>query len=283
MTEHNRVIRGDCSLVLETLMEGSVDAVVCDPPYGLGTKQPSPEEIAHYLEGSRLNTGGDFMGRDWEIPPVSVWRKCFRALKPGGLLLAFAGSRTFDVMDVGIRAAGFEPVTTLAWIYGSGFPKSLNVGKALAKLERKEAAEKWAGWGTALKPSWEPILCFRKPGPESPLDLGVPFFYTGKANRSDRNDGLEDTENSHVTVKPTALMRWLIRIACPKGGLVLDPYAGSGSTLVAAAEEGMDFLGIEIDPVYFEVASKRASSLVARRETRETEADIFARMMDGDF
>jgi DNA modification methylase len=539
----NQVLHGNCLEVMKTLPDNSIDAIVSDPPYGLGDHQPTREDIIKYLQGSSLNTGGDFMGKDWEIPPVPVWEQCFRILKPGGHLLAFAGTRTFDMMSVGIRAAGFEDRDTIAsmfgpsvlqWIYGAGFPKSLDIAKAIdkmlkvkGKLIRTEEryneasgivnagrgagarefikreirepespeAKKWAGWGTALKPAWEPILCFRKPPgqtiirnvmengtgalniegcrvgneprvnppagnkpggnslemsvhgmpgdaaptvttgrwpanivvshtpactkvemAEFPLAddaaLGLPerwdcaencparkideqsgdsksssdpsrfqgltkfsnghyvnskaaaemtndlstaygdeggasryftgiapeasFFYTAKASKSDRNQGLDvqwqpgilalrddlseedlekvyaafpnvyrgdlpeifsdvqvpgtvrqffrqvhkgDRGNMHVTVKPVALMRWLVRLVCPKKGLVLDPYAGSGTTLVAAAEEGCDFIGIELDPAYYDIAAKRAVNVVEAREIRETETSLFDLMM----
>jgi DNA modification methylase len=581
----NQVLHGDCLEVLKTLPDNSIDAIVSDPPYGLGTKQPTREDIIKYLQGDRLDTGGDFMGKDWEIPPVTVWEQCYRVLKPGGHLLAFAGTRTFDMMSVGIRAAGFEDRDTVAsmfgpsvlqWIYGSGFPKSLDIAKAIDRMlgvkgkvirteqrmnepsgivnadrgagarefvERtirepaSDEAKKWAGWGTALKPAWEPILCFRKPPEKATtravLDNGVgalnigatrigtatrinqpagnvpggnslqmsvhgmpqdaeptvttgrwpanvilshtqecklvgkkrvkasfgvsggnpdghgiyagrfprgdgslvgyadeegleevedwscasncpvallddqsgvskssddptrfqgltkfpnghyvnsqaaadltndmstaygdeggasrffttvepetSFYYTAKASRADRNEGLDSGEqgtykpgtlvlrdnisdddmeeiyaafrrkfpvdvfdaetfpdtftdksvpnevrkhfrqaaksergNMHVTVKPVALMRWLVRLVCPKGGVVLDPYSGSGTTLVAAAEEGMDFVGIELDDAYHKIASKRATAVANKRAIRETEASIFDMMMGDD-
>lgn len=127
----NTIHLGDCVEVLRTLPDSSVDAVVTDPPYGLGTKEPSIAEIVAYLEGSELDSGGDFMGRAWSIPSVGVWKECFRVLKPGGHLLSFGGTRTFDLISMGLRAAGFENRDTVAtqfgttsvqWIYGSGFP-----------------------------------------------------------------------------------------------------------------------------------------------------------------
>jgi site-specific DNA-methyltransferase (adenine-specific) len=159
---------GDCLEVIKTLPDCSVDAVVTDPPYGLS-----------------------FMGKKWDydVPSVEIWAECLRVLKPGGHLLAFAGTRTQHRMAVRIEDAGFEIRDMIAWVYGSGFPKSLDVSKAIDKAAgeirprvaggqgganailgaRKcgEAisgeAQQWAGWGTALKPALEPITVARKP------------------------------------------------------------------------------------------------------------------------
>ena len=159
---------GDCLEVMRTMPDASVDAVVCDPPYGLA-----------------------FMGKRWDydVPTVAVWTECLRVLKPGGHLLAFAGTRTQHRMAVRIEDAGFEIRDMIAWCYGSGFPKSLDVSKAIdraAGLERDRIpggqggansilgarkcgeaisgeAQQWAGWGTALKPAMEPITMARKP------------------------------------------------------------------------------------------------------------------------
>jgi site-specific DNA-methyltransferase (adenine-specific) len=173
MTE---LIHGDCIEVLRAMPDCSVDAVVTDPPYGLS-----------------------FMGKKWDydVPGVEVWAECLRVLKPGGHLLAFAGTRTQHRMAVRIEDAGFEIRDMIAWVYGSGFPKSLDVSKAIDKAAgaerevvgetRKGAqsestgrygawgdgitptlpatpeAKQWQGWGTALKPALEPITVARKP------------------------------------------------------------------------------------------------------------------------
>jgi len=175
---------GDCLEVMRTMPDCSVDAVVTDPPYGLS-----------------------FMGKAWDydVPGVDVWREVLRVLKPGGHLLAFAGTRTQHRMAVAIEDAGFEIRDMIAWVYGSGFPKSLDVSKAIDKAagaerevvgqriygdghvqnstklaspigtfertqdERLETApatpeaQQWAGWGTAIKPSFEPVTWARKP------------------------------------------------------------------------------------------------------------------------
>jgi site-specific DNA-methyltransferase (adenine-specific) len=173
---------GDCLDVLATLPDNSVDSIVTDPPYGLS-----------------------FMGKKWDydVPSVAIWEQCLRVLKPGGHLLAFAGTRTQHRMAVRIEDAGFEIRDMIAWVYGSGFPKSLDVSKAIDKaagaerdvIERyraavqtgvtsglngskadsdgvtwatitapaTDAAKQWSGWGTALKPALEPITMARKP------------------------------------------------------------------------------------------------------------------------
>jgi site-specific DNA-methyltransferase (adenine-specific) len=278
----------------------SVDAVVTDPPYGLS-----------------------FMAKKWDydVPSTEIWAECLRVLKPGGYLLAFAGTRTQHRMAVRIEDAGFEIRDMLAWMYGSGFPKSHNLDG------------EHQGWGTALKPAMEPITMARKPfkatvaqnvqewgtgainidgcripcddgfekawdnpvstnisakggtyiseGIQHQVDLseykpsgrwpanvlhdGSPdvvrtigedsrFFYCSKSSSEDRNDGCD---NNHPTVKPTDLMRYLCRMVTPTGGIVLDPFTGSGSTGRGAVLEGFRFIGCEMDADYIEIAKAR--------------------------
>lgn len=341
---------GDCREILAGLPDESVSAVVTDPPYGLA-----------------------FMGKKWDydVPSVAIWEQCLRVLKPGGHLLAFAGTRTQHRMAVRIEDAGFEIRDMIAWVYGSGFPKSLDVSKAIDKAagaEREAAgpkiyagghiqnhsgvahgrsycgfdhsgttmetapatpeANQWSGWGTALKPALEPITVARKPlrgtvaanvleygtgainvdgcrvGTEStttirsgnsgshgrynrddrvftrenppgrwPANLihdgseevtglfpadedgeqsAARFFYTAKADKADRGPG-----NNHPTVKPLDLMRYLVRLVCPMGGVVLDPFSGSGTTLAAAQAEGCLAIGVEREAAYCEIIKGR--------------------------
>jgi site-specific DNA-methyltransferase (adenine-specific) len=446
---------GDCRDVMATLPAESVDAIVCDPPYGLS-----------------------FMGKGWDhgVPGVDFWVEALRVLKPGGHLIAFGGTRTYHRLAVAIEDAGFEVRDCLMWLYGGGFPKSLDVSKATDKQNGKQRrpqylrftewmrstgitakqineitdsfmgshyltdreqpavpteemfsklrphlptvpddieelvrmrtveaenfksrkvvsetrvdmfgeyevqdirrmvdaqkarpgiplqqnhhkmvaitspstdlAKEWHGWGTALKPAYEPAILARKPlrgtvadnvaqwgvgglnidgcrvgdkggrwpanvildeeaaaaldaqsgvtrgskpnpnvaygdgksandniygkglatstpsvAPYSDTGGASRFFYTAKASRSEREAGLDGVEaqraNHHPTVKPIALMRYMIRLVAPRGAVVLDPFMGSGSTGCAAMVEGMQFVGIDITPEYVDIARRR--------------------------
>lgn len=202
-TDAERVLHGSCLERLRELPDASIDAVVTDPPYGLSNVSTSTivEAVTQWATGNRefIPDARGFMGKAWDafVPPPAVWDECLRVLKPGGHLLAFAGSRTFDLMGLSIRFAGFEVRDSIAWLYGSGFPKSLDVSKAIDKAAgaqrevvgetRRGAqtiasnaygawgdgitptapatddAKRWQGWGTALKPAFEPLVVARKP------------------------------------------------------------------------------------------------------------------------
>jgi site-specific DNA-methyltransferase (adenine-specific) len=399
-----RIIIGDCFTALDTFREASFDAVVTDPPYGLGAP-PNPSEVLRaWLDGIDPPIfGGGFMGHDWDafVPSPALWRKVFRVLKPGAYAVVFASPRTLDWTSLALRLAGFEVRDTLMWLYGSGMPKSLDAAKAIDKrsgAERKiigmavdfardgaarktdgthrlpfadqgghghkdrwsatvtapatAEARRWEGWGTNLKPAYEPILLVRKPpaassiaenliahsvgainiggcripvesaagggaaggaalgrwpanvlhdgssevlaefpaapgqqgaltGTEPSSKMGANcygkldrryayrprvdggrsaarFFYCAKASRKDRNEGLpQGQKNTHPTVKPTKLMRWLCRLVTPSGGTLLDPFAGSGSTGKACRLEGFGFVGIERDAGSGKIARAR--------------------------
>jgi len=415
------LFHGDCLDVLRELADESVHAVVTDPPYGLSNTDPGhvTEAITHWTTGDRAflpSAGGGFMGKAWDefVPPPAVWDECMRVLKPGGHLLAFAGSRTVDLMALSIRLAGFDIRDSIAWLYSSGFPKSLDVAKAIDKtagfvgevlrtqtvdigmqggnmhtgrdreLAEREVralspeAELWSGWGTALKPAFEPIVVARKPlagtvaanvlahgtgalnidasripgepvaahgqtdGEKVALGRGWQGYAPGDAaatplNTSGRwpanvvldesqaavlDDQAPDTGGSgrssgpslygatdssaaygaragvadgyeprfyggerggasrmfptfryeakaptaerpvvdgvaHPTVKPLELMQWLVRLVTPKGGTVLEPFAGSGTTVEACLREGFDCIAIEREADYLPLIEKR--------------------------
>ena len=413
------VINADCIEHMNTMPPESVDSIVTDPPYHLTSKNGQSK---------------GFMGKEWDGGAIAfrteVWEAALRVAKPGAYLLAFGGTRTFHRMAVAIEDAGWEIRDTVMYVYGTGFPKSHNVSKAIDKeagaerevVERSknrnnvfthngnglpqnisdyettitasatEAAKQWDGWGTALKPAWEPIIVARKPldgtvaanvlthgtgamnidgcrvetndsfgggtkgtsgfaagyehdgwvagsnkgrwpanlihdgsdevaglfpvnkphkmvrnrtlgarpfnndgkateyeTTETIEDSGgsaARFFYCAKANKSDRNEGLEEFDlkreadrvsddgvggdnprnrtnklklNHHPTVKPTALMRYLCKLVTRLGGVVLDPFCGSGSTGKAAILEGFRFIGIEKEFEYCEIANARIS------------------------
>jgi site-specific DNA-methyltransferase (adenine-specific) len=333
------IINMDCRTGMATLPANSVDAIVTDPPYGL-SKQPNMREVlTHWLNGDEYSpTCGGFMGKKWDsfVPGPLVWEQALRVLKPGGYLVAFAGSRTVDLMATSLRLGGFEVVDMLHWLYALGMPKSMAIDKAIDKAAGAErskdpvtaAAAAWEGWGTSLKPCHEPIILCRKPlegtyannvqkhgvgalnidgcrvgssggtrheptgegrktgqvfgtygaskmmhieglgrFPGNVLHDGcLPepmdrYFYSTKATKADREAGL-DGKNPHPTVKPTKLMRWLCRLVTPPGGIILDPFTGSGSTGRGAVLEGFQFIGFELDPQYVETARARVDDAI---------------------
>jgi DNA modification methylase len=323
------LLRGDCTELLATMPAASVDAVITDPPYGIAFQghawdRPRGDCSGHGdgANGARSHAAG-FRYQAWSRQWAS---ECLRVLKPGGHLVSFGAPRTAHHLACGIEAARFELRDTLMWLFGQGFPKSRNLTGA------------WHGWGTALKPAYEPILLARKPlagttqdnadaygtgainvdacrddngrwppnvalshspdcqpgrcqhdCPHGLLGQRARFFYCAKANRRERDagcDGLrartidtfkigaaaerkaahEPTRNFHPTVKPIALMRWLVRLVTAPQGLVLDPFCGSGTTGCAAVLERRHFVGIERDPDYAEIAAARIVHWANQRE-----------------
>ena len=196
----NNVYVGNNLDILKTFPDNSIDSVVTDPPYGLG-KEPNAIEVLQswITTGYHEVKGKGFMGKEWDafVPQPNFWKEIYRVLKPGGYVLSFAGTRTYDWMVMAVRLAGFEIRDMIAWLYGSGFPKSHDISKAIDKslgAEREvvgkhqrpaksiytqaqvemskdvnitapstDEAKQWQGWGTALKPALEPIVMARKP------------------------------------------------------------------------------------------------------------------------
>jgi len=380
----------DCLDGMKLLDDNSVDSIVTDPPYELG-----------------------FMGKKWDSTGIAynieLWQECLRVLKPGGHLLAFGGTRTYHRMTCAIEDAGFEIRDCIQWIYGSGFPKSHDISKAIDKqagAERKvigkssrhgggikgngtsyelppdipyitapatPEAQQWEGWGTALKPANEPIVLARKPLSEKTIaenvlkwgtgglnidgcrielqedgedkwlggkgtwktekmaknvynggysgevvtssklgrfpanvildeeagalldqqsgvtrsgkvksDKGAyggvsttgflrgitttqnqhgdsggasRFFYCAKASKKERGEG-----NNHPTVKPLSLIKYLITLVTPPGGICLDPFEGSGTHALACKDLGFNYIGFELDKTYYNIATKRINA-----------------------
>jgi DNA modification methylase len=317
-----RVLHGDNLTALAELPRASVDAVVCDPPYGIDLQgrrwdgRAIREGAAATSTRQRLSRGEAF--QEW----TRSWAaECLEVLKPGAHLLAFGSPRTFHRLACGLEDAGFELRDTLMWVYASGMPKSRRLPN---------------GTGTGLKPAWEPILLARKRaemtvqhnlrqhgtgalnidacriGERWPANVLLGhdercsadacvgrcaaaaiddadqrgqatappsrMFFSSKVSREERDAGCGSlpaqelnlfpnaqgggrapatARNPHPTVKPIALMRWLVRLACPPTGVVLDPFCGSGSTGIAARLEGRLFLGIEREASYAPIARAR--------------------------
>jgi site-specific DNA-methyltransferase (adenine-specific) len=413
-----KIITGNNTDVLHTYEDNTFDSIVTDPPYGIA-----------------------FLGKDWDndTGALETWQECFRVLKPGGHLLAFSAARTYHHLATNIEMCGFEIRDQLMWLYGSGFPKAQDIGKAIQKRQGVEEtkhkkqighkqgdkfnttyeteyeetvptsieAQAWSGWKTALKPAHEPIVMARKPFKGSAIDnvlehgtgalnidasriayvdenkpkagnrtssfhqatgegetssggdgsggwnadavgrfpsnvLGEvegyqKFFYCPKVSRAERHAGFEKMPeyfmqrprdengnvstsktgpqllkqrdavnydplshipapfgdvkgcyddgkrfaakhqelqtnqstagNNHPTVKPVELMKYLVRLVTPKGGKVLDPFNGSGSTGMACVELGYDYTGIDLDKDYVEIANKRISAWEKKFDT----------------
>jgi len=268
----SKLFNGDCLEKLGEIQCACVDAVITDPPYGLS-----------------------FMGKKWdyEVPSIDIWKECLRVLKPGGHLLSFSSARTYHRMACNVEDAGFEIRDQIMWVYGSGFPKGktqlkpshepivmarkggkkqelriddCRVGKnGGCKLneESKKGKAGLSGAFVGLNGNRSPQVEGLGRWPANLIHDGSikiesfnRFFYCAKASNSDRGKG-----NNHPTVKPIDLMRYLIRLVCPVGSVVLDPFMGSGTTGKAALEEGMEFIGIEQSEEYMDISKKRLTNV----------------------
>ena len=267
----SKLFNGDCLEKLGELQCACVDAIVTDPPYGLS-----------------------FMGNKWdyEVPSIDIWKECLRVLKPGGHLLSFSSARTYHRMACNVEDAGFEIRDQIMWIYGSGFPKSTNQLKpshepiVMARKGGKKQELRINDCRVGNEKRFNLAAGNHKNGNAYNMSkTGMPenvegrecigrwpanlihdgniniesfnrFFYCAKASNSDRGKG-----NNHPTVKPIDLMRYLIRLVCPVGSVVLDPFMGSGTTGKAALEEGMEFIGIEQSEEYIDISKKRLTNV----------------------
>lgn len=237
MSEYrNQIIHGDCLEVLAGLPENVFDSCITDPPYGMSSDPDMLEVLTHWMSGEKYvhTDRGGMMNKSWDsfVPGPEYWRAVYRVLKPGAYLLAFASTRTWDLMSIAIRLAGFENRDTIAcfggnpgiaWVHAQGFPKGLDVSRAVdqiygmerevigpsrwahgngGKREKKKTnvygngqvqklvetaaasleAKRWAGWNTSLKPAWECVLVFRKPIREKTIAANVVKWGTGAVN-----------------------------------------------------------------------------------------------------
>jgi site-specific DNA-methyltransferase (adenine-specific) len=185
-----RLHLGDCIHAMRSMPEQSVEAAVTDPPYDLlqASRRGSARSNEPANPFGRHGSRGGFMGMAWDATGIAfdpaTWSEVLRVVKPGGHLIAFGGTRTWHRMTCAIEDAGFEIRDCLMWLYGSGFPKSLDVGRALAPLPRSSRADEaaWDGWGTGLKPAWEPIVLARRPLAARSVAANVRRFGTGAIN-----------------------------------------------------------------------------------------------------
>jgi DNA modification methylase len=166
--EGGSLIQGNCLFVMKKIPDNTIDGVITDPPYGLFSKPPNIIEVlTHWIAGDTYehNSSG-FMNQTWDsfIPGPEIWKELYRIIKPGGYVLVFSGTRTWDLMGIALRISGFFIKDTCMWLYGSGFPKSLSIHKTLLKTETSDCeANYWKQYGTSLKPAWEPIIIAQKP------------------------------------------------------------------------------------------------------------------------
>jgi len=327
-----KILEGDCLTSLIRIPTESIDSIIQDPPYEIG-----------------------FMGNGWDNTGVAydpkTWRAAHRVLKKGGYMVTFGATRTHHRMMDAMQRAGFEVLGVVAWCYGTGFPKSQNISKAIDKaagVERTEVigtrhrnvkpfndksgwnknntkgdyeykapatseAQQWDGWGSGLKPAWEPIIIARKKGGEEPPYEYTPFHYIAKPSKKERNAGCDNlpeklyapsnqakaelkrgntdynawegkdhskrnnynhvgvSKNNHPTVKPVALMEALVAEFSQEGDVVLDSFAGSGTTGIAAIRLNREFIGCEMTEEYIPLMQTRLDHAIATLKT-EVEA-----------
>lgn len=435
------IIHGDCVEEMKKLEENSIDVIVTDPPYGIGfmgkewdnfkpsiikdgmekDKRPKTQiastRVSNIAGTYDLSLSGARGFQDF----CEGWSKeAMRILKPGGFMLVSCSTRMYNRMTCGIEDAGFEIRDTIMWLYGNGFPKSLNIGKQIDKIEgiehpkntpisdntsmsganytrnkmdiQSDLGKQWEGWGTALKPACEPIVVARKPLSEKNVALNVlkwgtgginidecrigtkggtkhedgekeydneiygkglykafgkkvenlgrfpaniilneeagklmpdesseyddlkqqtlmgdtlelenksasRFFYCAKSSKSERNLGCEDMKdnttndgrevvsdrphqrgatnrkNNHPTVKPIKLMEYLIKLVSKENALVLDPFAGSGSTLIACQKLNRKFIGIEKEEEYIKIINARLKPFMEQTTLNQPEVN----------
>lgn len=290
----NEIICGNCLDILPRFKDNSIACCVTDPPYNyeiIGrawddaeinrrldkVKDSKTTLVKNIPYGSGLS--GGVRNANWYAKNrknvldyqnwVEGWGKeVYRLLKPGGMCLVFNSTRTIAHVQVALEAAGFYARDILVWRRNSGIPKGINVSKKLEKLGEVNAQE-WEGWHSCLRNEWEAIAVVQKPLMNNYIEtlqkqhVGLFKAKSEEGFQSNIIEGIQrgvlDEFNTHPTVKPVELMKKLIELTVPKGydNVVLDPFAGSGTTLVAAKELGIDYIGIELCKEYVEIIRRR--------------------------
>lgn len=298
----NEVLAGDCREVLKTLPEHSISACITDPPYNyefIGHKwdeseiqrrkdrvKDSKTLVKNIPYGSGL--AGGVRNERWykknrdNIIEYENWclewaTELFRVCKPGASVLVFNSTRTIAHVQVALERAGFYARDIIVYRRSSGIPKGINMQSSLEQKGYPNP-EEWEGWHSCLRSEWEAICVVQKPlvnnYTQTLLEYGTGLFYTKQDDGGFQSNILENIKrdkvaeyNVHCTVKPLELMKKLVDIFIPKvkGALVIDPFAGSGTTLVAAKLAGIDYVGIEVEPSYIEIIEKRLQLVSGRQ------------------
>jgi len=291
----NIIINADCIEHLKTIEDNYFDSVVTDPPYHLTSiaKRFTNSTKAKYgKDGSFQRLSKGFMGKEWDGGDIAfttdLWKEVYRTIKPGAVLLAFAATRNYHRMAVAIEDSGFEIFDMINWIYGSGFPKKRNllkpahepivmarkgVNKHLnldecrvgdfvqdTSKNRRNVDHKKNIYELGLKGE-SPYGITKGRWPANVMHEGLDeiwsdYFYCAKANKKEKGD------TKHPTVKPLELMRYLVRLVTPKDGLVLDPFAGTGTTGEACKLEGRNYYLIEKTKEYISDIEKRIDKVI---------------------
>lgn len=295
----NQIISGDCVEKMRLLPEASISACLTDPPYNyefIGHKWNSAE-IERRLDKAKSSSSttlvknipygsglaGGVRNSRWyqknrnNILEYEEWCyqwgvELFRICKPGATVAVFNSTRTVAHVQVALEKAGFYARDIVVYRRTSGIPKGVNMEKQLEKKGYVDAA-RWAGWHSCLRSEWEAIVVLQKPllnnYLETVMTYGTGLFWAESPHGGFQSNILENIPrdknepyNVHCTVKPLALMERLVSIFVPKtdGSVVLDPFAGSGTTLVAARKSSIDYIGIELVPEYIEIMQRRLSS-----------------------
>lgn len=300
----NTILNGDCREKLKDLPDDFISACITDPPYNyefIGHKwdeteiqrrkervKDSKTLVKNIPYGSGL--AGGVRNKRWyeknrnNILEYENWcyewaLELYRVCKPGATVLVFNSTRTIAHVQVALEKVGFYARDIVVYRRASGIPKGINMQK---KLEEKgfENPEQMEGWHSCLRSEWEAICVLQKPlsnnYTETLLEYGTGLFYTKMDDGGFQSNILENIKrdkasdyNIHCTVKPLDLMKKLVDIFVPrtKGSIVLDPFAGSGTTLVAAKQAGLDYIGIEVEPTYIEIIEKRLADVSDSQET----------------